>query len=182
VNNFVSGLILLFERPINTGDWIVVQSGEGYVKHIGVRATEIETFDRASIIVPNSEFVSSSVQNWFHRNRLGRVRVAVGVAYGSDPEQVRSILLDCAKQSPSVIPHPAPEVVWTEFADSSINFELRAYLKDYDHAARKRSELRFAIFKALKDGGVVIPFPQRDVHMMGKPAEDSDSKAEGAES
>ena len=182
VNNFVSGLILLFERPINTGDWIVVQSGEGYVKHIGVRATEIETFDRASIIVPNSEFVSSSVQNWFHRNRLGRIRVPVGVAYGSDPEQVRAILLDCANRNPAVIPHPAPEVVWTEFADSSINFELRAYLKDYDNALRKRSELRFAIFKALKDAGVVIPFPQRDVHMMGKPAEDSDSKADGAES
>jgi small-conductance mechanosensitive channel len=181
VNNFVSGLILLFERPINTGDWIVVQSGEGYVKHIGVRATEIETFDRASIIVPNSEFVSSSVQNWFHRNRIGRIRVPLGVAYGSDPEQVRTILLDCAKQNPGVLPHPAPEVVWTEFAESSIDFELRAYLKDYDHALRQRSELRFTIFKALKDAGVVIPFPQRDVHMMSKLAEESDSNTDGGE-
>ncbi|MGB7474617.1 MAG: mechanosensitive ion channel domain-containing protein [Polyangiales bacterium] len=172
VNNFVSGLILLFERPIKVGDWIVVQSGEGYVTHIGVRATEILTFDRATIIVPNSEFVSSSVQNWFYRNRVGRIRVPVGVAYGSDPEQVRSILLDCAKQNAHVMPHPSPEVVWTEFGESSIDFELRAYLKNCDHALRQRSDLRFAIFKALEEAGVVIPFPQRDVHMVAESSGD----------
>ena len=148
----------------------------------GARATEILTFDRATIVVPNSELVSSSVQNWFYRNRIGRIRVPVGVAYGSDPEQVRSILLDCAKESPAILPHPVPEVVWTEFGESSIDFELRAYLKDYDHALRQRSDLRFAIFKALREAGVVIPFPQRDVHMMGESAEDSDSTANGGES
>jgi len=165
VNNFVSGLILLFERPIKMGDWVVVPSGQGYVKHIGARATEIETFDRASILIPNSELVSSAVQNWFYKGRLGRVRVDVGVSYGSDPEQVREILLDCAKQHPSVSSYPAPSVLWTEFGDSSLDFELRAYVRNYENAYHVRSDLRFAIFKAFKDAGVQIPFPQRDLHI-----------------
>jgi potassium efflux system protein len=165
VNNFVSGLILLFERPIKMGDWVVVPSGQGHVKHIGARATEIQTFDRASILVPNSELVSSAVQNWFYKGRLGRLHVAVGVSYGSDPEQVRDILLDCAKQHPAVSSYPAATVNWKEFGESSLDFELRAFVSDYEHAYTVRSELRFAIFKAFKDAGVEIPFPQRDLHM-----------------
>ncbi len=165
VGNFVSGLILLFERPIKMGDWVVVESGEGFVKHIGARATEIQTFDRASILIPNSELVSSAVQNWFYKGRLGRVRVPVGVSYSSDPEQVRDILLDCARRQPGVSSHPEATVNWKEFGDSSLDFELRAFVENYKQAYRIRSELRFAIFKAFKDAGVEIPFPQRDLHI-----------------
>jgi len=165
VNNFVSGLILLFERPIKIGDWVEVSSGEGYVKHIGPRATEIETFDRASIIIPNADLVTSTVQNWFYKNRIGRIRVAVGVGYGSDPEQVRSILLDCAAKNEAVMTSPKPQVRWMDFGDSSLDFELRAYIGNYDNALIVRSDLRFAIFKALTDAGIELPFPQRDLHI-----------------
>ena len=165
VNNFVSGLILLFERPIKIGDWVKVSAGEGYVKHIGARATEILTFDRASIVVPNADLITSSVQNWFYKSRLGRVRVEVGVGYGADPEHVRSILLDCAAKSELVMAAPAPEVRWLDFGDSSLDFELRAYIGNYDNALAVASELRFAIFKALRDADIEIPFPQRDLHI-----------------
>jgi potassium efflux system protein len=166
VNNFVSGLILLFERPIKMGDWVVVSSGEGYVKRIGVRATEIRTFDRASVIIPNSELVSSSVQNWFYRGRLGRLRVAVSVSYGSDPEQVRDILLDCARQHTSISSNPAATVLWMDFGESSLDFELRAFVRDYSDSRTIVSDLRFAIFKAFKAAGVEIPFPQLDLHIL----------------
>jgi small-conductance mechanosensitive channel len=165
VNNFVSGLILLFERPIKLGDWIKVSSGEGYVKHIGARATEIETFERASIIIPNADLVTSAVQNWFHKNRIGRVQVTVGVSYDSDPEQVRAILLDCAQKHASIMNSPPPMVIWKDFGDSSLLFELRAFIWNYDNCVLVPSDLRFAIFKALKDAGIEIPFPQRDLHI-----------------
>jgi len=165
VNNFVSGLILLFERPIKMGDWVVVPSGQGYVKHIGARATEIETFDRSSILIPNSELVSSAVQNWFYKGRHGRLSVDVGVSYGSDPEQVREILLDCAKEHKSILSYPAAFVRWTDFGDSALQFRLLAHLSNVDDIYEVRSDLRFAIFKAFKDAGIEIPFPQRDLHI-----------------
>ena len=165
VNNFVSGLILLFERPIKIGDWIEVSAGAGYVKHIGARATEIETFDRASIIIPNADLVTSAVQNWFYKNRTGRVHVPIGVSYGADPEQVRKILLDCAGKHKMVLASPAPQVRWMDFGDSSLDFELRAYIGSIDGHRLVCSDLRFAIFKALKDAGIEIPFPQRDLHI-----------------
>jgi potassium efflux system protein len=168
VSNFVSGLILLFERPIKVGDWVVVPSGEGYVKNIGARATEIQTFDRASILIPNSELVTSAVQNWFYKSKLGRLRVNVGVSYGSDPEQVRDLLLDCAKNHSSISTFPAASVRWTDFGESSLDFQLRAYIRDVDDSYTVRSDLRFAIFKAFKDAGVRIPFPQRDLHVRPK--------------
>jgi len=181
VNNFVSGLILLFERPIKLGDWVVVQSGEGYVKHIGARATEIQTFDRASVIIPNSELVTSAVQNWFYKSRLGRLRVDVGVSYGSDPEQVREILLGCAKQHKSISSYPAASVRWTDFGDSALQFQLRAYIRNVDDSYEVRSDLRFAIFKAFKAAGVEIPFPQRDVHVRSDGKLVAGSTTEGAD-
>lgn len=169
VNNFVSGLILLFERPIKVGDWIVVPSGEGTVKKISVRSTEIETFDRSSIIVPNSELVTSTVMNWTHKDRIGRITVAVGVSYGSDPELVRDILLKCADDHPAVVRYPESFVVWKDFGESSLDFEIRAYLRDISQGLRVRTELRFAIFKAFKEAGIEIPFPQRDLHIRSAP-------------
>lgn len=169
VNNFVSGLILLFERPIKVGDWIVTPSGEGTVKRISVRSTEIETFDRSSIIVPNSELISSTVTNWTHKDRLGRITVPVGVAYGSDPEKVREILLKCAGDHPLVVSYPEPFVTWMDFGASSLDFQIRAYLADISKGLQVRTELRFAIFKAFKEAGVEIPFPQQDIYVKSLP-------------
>lgn len=171
VNNFVSGLILLFERPIKVGDWIVTPSGEGTVKKISVRSTEIETFDRSSIIVPNSELISQTVMNWTHKDKIGRIIVPVGVSYGSDPEQVRDILLKCAHEHPQIVAFPEPFVTWMDFGASSLDFEIRAFLSDISKGLTVRTELRFAIFNAFKEAGIEIPFPQQDVYIKSLPGQ-----------
>ncbi|MCB2113735.1 MAG: mechanosensitive ion channel family protein [Parvularculaceae bacterium] len=169
VNNFVSGLILLFERPIKAGDWIVTTSGEGIVKKISVRSTEIETFDRAAIIIPNSELIAATVTNWTHKSALGRIRVNVGVAYNSDPELVRDILTKIAMDHPLIVRYPEPFVVWNDFGASSLDFELRAYLSDIGKGLQVRTDIRFEIFKAFKENGIEIPFPQQDVYIRSAP-------------
>lgn len=173
VNNFFSGLILLVQRPIKSGDWIVVGSGtgasEGYVKRINVISTEITTFDNATIIVPNSQLMTMEVMNWTHRGRLGRVKVPIGVSYSSDPEKVRDILLRCAKENASVLTRPPPSVVFKAFGESSLDFDLRVFIRDIDYVLVVASELRFAIKKALDEAGIEIPFPQRDVHVKNLP-------------
>jgi len=171
VNNFVSGLILLFERPIVRGDWIIVGSTEGYVSKISVRSTIIRTFDRADVIVPNSELISGQVTNWMKTDRIGRVKVPVGVAYGSDTGKVKKILLEAALNHPNVITSdsktiPAPHVLFLEFGDSSLNFELRFFIKDIDERLITRSDINFAIDAAFRENGIQIPFPQRDVHII----------------
>ncbi|MGI9411175.1 MAG: DUF3772 domain-containing protein, partial [Hyphomicrobiaceae bacterium] len=165
VNNFVSGLILLVERPVKVGDWIVVGDQQGYVRKISVRATEIETFDRAAVIVPNAEFISSAVQNWTHRNAMGRVVVAVGVSYNADPESVRDILLDIAKNTDGVLGYPEPFVAFEDFGASSLDFSLRCYIADVNGSLRAKTALRMAIFRRFQDEGIEIPFPQQDVHL-----------------
>ncbi len=165
VNNFVSGVILLIERPIKVGDWVVVGANEGTVKRIRVRATEIETFRRASVIIPNSELLSTSVVNWTHTDRLGRVEIPVGVAYGSDPERVRQVLLDVARANSQVTSRPPPFVMFRDFADSALIFELRCYLYDIGQIIVVSTDLRFAIDKAFREHGIQIPFPQRDLHL-----------------
>lgn len=167
VNNFVSGLILLFERPIKVGDWVVTSSGEGIVKKISVRSTEIETFDRSSIIVPNSELISNAVTNWTHKNRLGRVTVPVGVSYNEDPDRILEILKGIPKKVDIVLNYPEPLILFTGFGDSSLDFELRAYIADVSNSLGARTALRVAIFKAFREEGVEIPFPQRDLHLRG---------------
>ncbi len=179
VNNFVSGLILLFERPIKVGDWIVTASGEGTVKRISVRSTEIETFDRAAIIVPNSELISSTVTNWTHKNRIGRITVPVGVSYGSDPEKVKEILLKCAHDHPLIVSYPEAFVTWVDFGASSLDFEIRAFLADISQGLTVRTELRFAIFKAFKEAGIEIPFPQQDIYVKSLPEAFAPNKEEG---
>ena len=171
VNNFVSGLILLFERPIKVGDWIVTNSGEGIVKKISVRSTEIETFDRSSIIIPNAELVASTVTNWTHKNNMGRVRIPVGVAYGSDPVLVREILLKCAEENPLIVRFPEPFVSWEGFGPSSLDFDLRCFLADIGKGLQARTELRYAIFKAFKENGIEFPFPQQDIHVRSWPGD-----------
>ena len=167
VNNFVSGLILLAERPIKVGDWVQVAGGEGTVRKINVRSTEIETFDRCSIIVPNSSLISDTVSNWTHDDLMGRVRVMVGVSYDADPKQVEEILIACAKAHERCLELPAPHVVFKDFGASSLDFELRMFINDVLYVAFVGSDLRFQIHKALKDAGIEIPFPQRDVHVRG---------------
>lgn len=165
VHNFVSGLILLMQRPIKAGDWIVVGSREGYVRKINVMATEIETFDNSTLIVPNSTLVSSEVLNWTHKSKVGRVIVRVGVAVDADPEAVREVLLQCASQNPDVMQRPAPNVLFQDFADSSYEFELRFYVREADSMLSIASEMRFAINEAFKRAGIRIPFPQHDIHI-----------------
>ncbi len=169
VNNFISGIILLFERPIRTGDWIVVGNTEGYVRKISIRSTQIETFDRADVIVPNSELISNQVTNWMLRDPWGRVIVPIGVAYGSDVEMVREVLMQAARNHPLVIADDIrvspPKVLFRGFGDSSLNFELRFFIRNVDQRLATQSDLYFAIEKGLREAHIEIPFPQRDLHL-----------------
>jgi len=169
VNNFVSGIILLFERPIRTGDWIVVGETEGYVRRISIRSTQIETFDRMDVIVPNSDLISSQVKNWMLTDPWGRVVIPVGVAYGSDVNKVKEVLLGVANAHPLVMSDglrvSAPVVLFREFSDSSLNFELRCFIRDVEKRLHVSSDLNFAIDAAFREAGIEIPFPQRDLHL-----------------
>ncbi|MEM6463939.1 MAG: mechanosensitive ion channel domain-containing protein [Pseudomonadota bacterium] len=165
VNNFVSGLILLVERPFKVGDWVVTGSTQGFVRRISVRATEIETFQRQAVIVPNSEFINTPVSNWTHRNSLGRTEIAVGVSYNSDPRQVIALLEEIAATNDLVLRHPEPFVVFVGFGDSSLDFELRVYLSDVLSVLVVGTDLRTKIFERFKEEGIEIPFPQRDLHV-----------------
>lgn len=165
VNNFVSGLILLAERPIKSGDWIVTSGGQGTVRKTSVRSTEIETFDGATVIIPNSTLITEAVTNWTHHDQKGRIIIAVGVGYDSDPEQVREILLKCADEHERVIENPSANVYFMDFGADALMFELRAYLADVNGSVSTKSDLRFAILKALREANIEIPYPQRDVHI-----------------
>ena len=165
VSNFVSGLILLAERPFKVGDWIEAGGTAGIVKKISVRATELETFQRQSVIVPNSELINAKVGNWTHRNKLGRIDVAVGVAYSSDARRVYEILLEIARAHPLVLKNPEPYVYFAGFGNSSLDFQLRVHLADIYNVIRVESDLRFAILERFNEEGIEIPFPQRDLHL-----------------
>lgn len=166
VNNFVSGLILLVERPIKVGDWIVVGTDEGYVKRISVRSTEIRTFSNASVIVPNSDLISGRVTNWMYKDRSGRIELPIGVAYGSDTAKVREVLLECVKGRDDIKAWPRPEVVFMNFGDSALEFQLRFYIWNVDNRLSIASDIRFAMDAAFREAGITIPFPQRDVHII----------------
>lgn len=165
VSNFVSGLILLVERPFKSGDWIVAGNVSGTVKKISVRATEIETFQRQSVILPNSELINSAVGNWTHKNRLGRVDIPVGVSYDADPREVHRVLTEIAEAHPTILKNPAPMAVFTGFGDSSLDFELRFFLADVMSQLDIQNDIRFAIYERFKEEGIEIPFPQRDLHI-----------------
>jgi small-conductance mechanosensitive channel len=166
VNNFVSGLILLVERPIKVGDWVVIGGKEGFVKRVNFRATEVETWQRASVIIPNAEILSTAVTNWTHKDRYGRIEIRVGVAYGSDVDKVRDVLLTAAREHERVLDYPEPFVLFMDFGDSSLNFELRCFTADVLYRPRIASDLRFEIDHRFRDQGIEIPFPQRVVHMV----------------
>lgn len=171
-NNFVSGLILLFERPIRAGDFVSVGDVEGYIRSIRIRATEIETLDNQNVLVPNSELVSGRVTNWVLRDTHGRLQVRVGVAYGSDVEKVREILETIGREHPEVITDgraPAPRALFMGFGDSSLDFELRVRVQRIERRFSVMSDINFALDQAFREAGVTIPFPQRDLHIVSYP-------------
>jgi potassium efflux system protein len=154
---------LLVERPFKVGDHVVSGTAEGIVKRISVRATEIETFRKQSIIVPNSELINASVGNWTHRNKMGRSEIPVSVSYNADPQKVMDILLELVNEVPLVLRNPEPHVEFLRFGPYSLDFELRFMLGDMGDGMKIRNELRIAILKRFRAEGIEIPLPQSDV-------------------
>lgn len=165
-NNFISGLIILFEQPIKVGDRIEVGQIKGDVIKVSARATTVVTNDNISVIVPNSEFISSTVINWSHNDRNVSFRFPVSVSYKEDPRIVRKILLEVAEENSGVLKKPPTMVLFDEFGDSSLNFHLRVWTTEYINRPNiLKSQLYFAIFKKFKEAGIEIPFPQRDLNL-----------------
>ncbi|MFD1744137.1 mechanosensitive ion channel domain-containing protein [Rhizobium helianthi] len=167
VSNFVSGLILLVERPFKVGDHIITGTTEGIVKRISVRATEIETFRKQSIIVPNSDLINAAVGNWTHRNRMQRSEIPVGVAYGSDPRRVIELLLEVAASVPQVLRNPEPHVEFLRFGASSLDFELRFHVADITDGMGVRNHMRGEILRRFAEEGIEIPFTRQDIQVSG---------------
>jgi small-conductance mechanosensitive channel len=165
VNNFVSGLILLFERPIKVGDVVEVGTLMGTVRRIGMRASSIRTWSGAEVIVPNGNLVSSEVINWTLSDRTRRVELAVGVAYGNEPQAVIDVLLEAARKRDDILDYPAPSALFVGFGDSSLDFELRGWTDRFDDFLRVKSALAVDVCGALAEAGIQIPFPQRDLHL-----------------
>ncbi len=166
INNFVSGLIILFERPIKVGDRIEVAGVAGDVTDISMRATTILTNDNISIIVPNSQFISEVVINWSHTDRSVRFNYPIGVSYKEDPEVVKKVLLEIAYDNPGVLKNPKPDVLFTQYADSSMMFNLRVWTREYiNRPGVLKSQLYYEISRRFRKAGIEIPFPQRDVHI-----------------
>jgi potassium-dependent mechanosensitive channel len=164
-NNFVSGIILLFERPIRVGDKIQLDDLIGRVASIGIRASKITSFEGSDVIVPNADFISSRVINWTFSDEKRRVIVPVGVAYGTDPETVLELLLKVAKDHPEIIDNPEPEALFQNFGESSLDFELRAWTESPRGWVTVKSDLTVRMHKALQEANIEIPFPQRDVNL-----------------
>ncbi len=166
VSNFVAGLILLVEQPIRIGDRVETGGTLGDVVRIAARSTWIRTNDNVVIIVPNNDFINNSVTNWTANDPNVRIGLPVGVGYNSDPELVRRILLQAAAANPKVLKDPAPDVIFTDYGDNSLNFSLRVWTAEQSHVpAVLKSDLYFALFKLFSEHKIELPFPQRDLHL-----------------
>jgi small-conductance mechanosensitive channel len=166
VSNFVSGLIILAERPVALGDRIEVDGVNGVVTRISLRSTTVVTSDNITIIVPNSDFIAHTVTNWSHGDPKVRTRLPVGVAYGTDIERLKRLLLEVSSENPKVLREPPPEVLFVGFGDSALNFELAVWsVEMIERPLRFRSDLYFALEKKLREHQIEIPFPQRDLHL-----------------
>ena len=166
INNFVSGIIILAERPISIGDRIDVAGVAGRVTKIQLRSTTVVTNDNITMIVPNADFISNTVTNWSHGDPKVRIRVPVGVAYGSDLKLLQQLLLEAAAEHPKALRDPTPVVLFTEFGDSSLNFELGVWTQEMTATPiHFTSEMNFIIEQKLRENGIEIPFPQRDLHV-----------------
>ena len=172
VNNFVSGLFLLFERPVKVGDFVEVDSELGELTQIGLRASTIRTRDGSDLILPNGYLISEKVTNWTHIDNRRRLEIDVGVAYNSDPKQVLSVLREVALRNEDILSEPEPNAVLVAFGDSSLNFRLRAWTNVADQWRLVYSAIAVEIFEELKKAGIEIPFPQLDLHMQN-PDKDS---------
>jgi len=165
VNNFVSGLILIFERPIHAGDTVEVGGLVGMVRRIGARSSTILTFQGAEVIVPNSNLIANQVINWTLSSQWRRVDVPVGVAYGTDPERVIKLLVGVAESHPGVLLARAPMAFFLGFGESALKFELRFWSAQQDTWFQLQSDVTVAVAKALREADIEIPFPQRDLHV-----------------
>jgi potassium-dependent mechanosensitive channel len=163
--NFGSGLVLVFERPIQVGDFVEVGEFKGTVERIGARSTEIRTLDHISIIVPNSRFLENEVINWSHRNPVSRLHIPVGVAYHADPQTVQDALLEAAQNHPDILKSPPPHVLFQGFGDSALKFELLVWTAMPNRQFLLKSDLNFRIFEAFQRRQIEIPFPQHDLHL-----------------
>jgi small-conductance mechanosensitive channel len=165
VSNFVSGIILLVERPVKEGDWIEVGGYSGYVRGINVRSTEIQTFDRASVILPNSDLVAGTVLNRTHSGTSGRVQIPIGVSYDADPRRVEEILLAIAESHPLVLEDPAPVVLFIGFSLNTMDFEIRSWLRDVNFSLSARSDMNFEIVSRFRAEGIDFRMPQPVQHV-----------------
>ena len=163
--NFVSGLMILFERPIRVGDTVTVGSMTGTVTRIRMRATTVRDWDRKELVIPNKDFVTGRIVNWTLSDPILRVVVPVGIAYGSDTALAERILMKTAEDHPMILKEPVPSVIFGSFGDSSLDFDLRVFIPHIKHVWRVKHELHNAIDRAFRDAGIEIPFPQRDINM-----------------
>ncbi len=182
-NNFISGLIILFERPIKVGDRVQVGTLEGNIVEIAARSTTVLTNDNISVIVPNASFIEKEVINWSHNDRKVRLKFPVGVSYKEDPRLVRKVLLEVAEENHGVLTKPSPDILFDSFGDSSLNFEMVVWTTNYIERPKiLRSQIYYAVFKKLKEHNIEIPFPQRDLHIKSGYVPREISKPEGENS
>ena len=179
VNNFVSGLILLFERPVNVGDMIQVGGRDGRLRRIGLRASVIRTLEGSEVIVPNGQLISEEVLNWTLSDQQRRLEIPVGVAYGTDPERMIELLTEVGSKHPDIMTDPPPDALFLGFGDSALDFQLRAWTSNFKRWQSIKSELAVGIHTALRDARISIPFPQRDLHIKSVPSGSATSPAEG---
>jgi small-conductance mechanosensitive channel len=166
IENFVSGLIILGERPIQLGHRIEVGDDVGTVVQIGARSTSVLTNDNVRIIIPNSELITGRVVNWSHADNQVRLRIPVGVSYSSDVQLVQKLLLEVAAENENILKNPAPAVIFAEFGENSLNFELRVWTKELlDRPGRLTSQLNFSIWEKFREHNIKIPYPQRDLYL-----------------